>query len=1556
EVFLEVTVTVVKPDPTGVTISGPAAVVVGQTGTYTAAVDPSLALQGVTWSTSDATKATITSAGVLTGVAAGTIKVRATSVKTSVYSEMDVTISAPDPESLTVSGDPDLIVGETATYTAAVLPVIASQAVTWSTSDAALATITSAGVLSAVGAGVVEVIATSVAKDTVVGRMDVTIIPPDPTIEFVLNGGEWTLSSSDLLYPGEPITTISPAVLDETASGYYVSATEGSYLTHIFLNDANKNMSPSVWQNRAFLNKNAAGFYEVKLVLVAGSANVNPDLSLYEYYIFAHSGYKAGYDAIAALQVGQVIGLSGFDIKSIDQGILTGGVLNVYQANNTASKTLVQLEKDTVLPIPYKAEHRFIGWYANAEFTGDAVTVVNESIKLYAKFEEILPASIEISGDEFLDVAGTATYTAAVLPAGSNQGITWSTSDVTIATIDETTGVLTAVKAGSVKVIATSTKTNTITGEFNVMVYGEPTAIAYDGPTEFVVGGTGQAIALVSAATGEVADASAVTYSIDAAAVATINANTGVISALSAGTATVTITSTIDNLIVGTQLITVYAAEHVFTTTTYIVSKDFVANESFICDAYSGTFVIGYNAFNTVAEALTKVVANDAIYVMAGTYEEDVTISISNISILGANQGVSAFVLTNREEESIIKGTITLGDVEGITLDGLQISGGQIRSTATLKDIVLKNLYFVDSNVSASEGVIFFGLAAGADVNDNVQILNSYFDDNKGTGYRGVRINNAQNLTISNNYFVGYFDTIRLEGHTNSNSGDGVRGNLVIEHNVIVGNTQYPIYLTVWSATSVEINYNNIGVDPAGTGTYGFMYLRNYVPKEGVKSVVNIQYNEFPYNTEWHEIRLNTTGATAAQLEVNVNYNIFHEIPWSDDTDQCTHIADHSTIASDFVVNGVGNFFKYDSEVKSTYFLKTTYEPYYRSEEELEDLFVDDAWVGKVNGEVVESESIKYIYGLNAFATITEALAVADNGTNIYVLPGTYNEQVEITKLVNLYGPNAAINPVDDDAVFLATSETAAIITGVWYLNTVTAVEIKGFSFTGASRVRMFGPSGDAYGFVFENNYVYDTNAATLAWKEAAYSSYGISTINDVLTPGFLNLVPYARWLHNFEIVNNKFVNVSDTNVFALCVAGITIEGNYFKDGDRDAIRFDYGSVYGDVNVMNNHFENIALNGVYFRSYTGTYTTALNANIHNNYFKNVGSNAATAASAKIAAISTRGYAEKKDAYFDIRYNVFEDCYNYIAIRANVTNSTTWAAGTIVWQATIEYNAFIDADPVTFYFQNRINASDSAATNVDNVIINYNYYGIDATTKATIAPAQFDLYKADLSNLVVYDTLALLDSAIAEQELVALKVDVAALAEGKTAEYPAVTLDAFITGHGFSGYTLTHNGKVLFIGYNAYIPLRAMLPDEVVLPWQVVQPYTTGEAFLVNYGLNLAGPVAAGGSPTGTGVMYHNVNDTNVVVNSNELYGYQGTAWGQGLYGVILVGSDGVVKTNFAAADLAAGVVITLEPGDFLITSFQSDRAALVTCYGANADFAVGQTVVIECNLSLRYGG
>ena len=386
-----VTVDVVAPLPTTVTVTGPNEVMVPGTIQLVSTVDPSFASQAVIWSVDKSSVATISTTGVLTALTEGTVVVTATSVaRTTVSGTKSVSVTIPAPTGITISGKENVPAEETATYTAVVAPLHSNQTVKWSVSDTTKATINEdTGVLTAVAAGDVKVIATSAVLSTVVAKFDVTIDVANMLLEMNLDGGYWPITGTDAFIRTDPVATLTTSGrYNSSAADYYVSATQGAYLTNMFVNDADYVMSPSVWQNRAFLNRNENGFFEVELVKLAGSANANPTLSDYEYILFAHEAHTPSYSFIGALQVGQIITFNGFDINSLtgfDMGQITVNVYNSEQAVSTGDLSLPG-GVETVLPVPGKLGAKFEGWYLNEEFTGEPVTTTNASIEVFAKW------------------------------------------------------------------------------------------------------------------------------------------------------------------------------------------------------------------------------------------------------------------------------------------------------------------------------------------------------------------------------------------------------------------------------------------------------------------------------------------------------------------------------------------------------------------------------------------------------------------------------------------------------------------------------------------------------------------------------------------------------------------------------------------------------------------------------------------------------------------------------------------------------------------------------------------------------------------------------------------------------------------------------------------------------------------------------------------------------------------------------------------------------------------------------------------------------------------
>ena len=140
----------------------------GETATLTATVKPNNAdNKAVTWSIqSGSSYATISSGGVLTAKAAGTVVVKATAKDGSgVSATYTITVKPILVSSITISGDKEVKVGGKITLSATVKPDNAgNKAVTWSiSSGSSYASISADGVLTAKAAGTVTVKAT--AKD-----------------------------------------------------------------------------------------------------------------------------------------------------------------------------------------------------------------------------------------------------------------------------------------------------------------------------------------------------------------------------------------------------------------------------------------------------------------------------------------------------------------------------------------------------------------------------------------------------------------------------------------------------------------------------------------------------------------------------------------------------------------------------------------------------------------------------------------------------------------------------------------------------------------------------------------------------------------------------------------------------------------------------------------------------------------------------------------------------------------------------------------------------------------------------------------------------------------------------------------------------------------------------------------------------------------------------------------------------------------------------------------------------------------------------------------------
>ncbi|HOM32245.1 MAG TPA: Ig-like domain-containing protein [Bacilli bacterium] len=232
--------------PTGITISGPGSLAVDESAYFNVTVKPEGAPQSVTWSTSDATKATVTESGEVTGVSEGNVFVIATStVKAEVTAQVPLVITpkvivAPDPTEILITSVDDLTtvsVDKTLKLNATVLPVDASQEVNWSSSDETKATVDATGLVTGVALGTVNITATSAVKESVKKVFALEVVEDAVSqswedMEYSLHSDFVNKNTED----GTPfkvrgvVTYAAPVTAEGTVEYFIQNGTEGYYI------------------------------------------------------------------------------------------------------------------------------------------------------------------------------------------------------------------------------------------------------------------------------------------------------------------------------------------------------------------------------------------------------------------------------------------------------------------------------------------------------------------------------------------------------------------------------------------------------------------------------------------------------------------------------------------------------------------------------------------------------------------------------------------------------------------------------------------------------------------------------------------------------------------------------------------------------------------------------------------------------------------------------------------------------------------------------------------------------------------------------------------------------------------------------------------------------------------------------------------------------------------------------------------------------------------------------------------------------------------------------
>ena len=217
------------------------------------------------------------------------------------------------------------------------------------------------------------------------------------------------------------------------------------------------------------------------------------------------------------------------------------------------------IAEDYTLPAMYRKNYEFKGWYWNADFSGDAVTVVpvKSNGTLYAKFEatEFALLGIELSKKDTVELQMPATDTLSVIfkpETAVNKNVTWSSSNEEVLVVEN--GVITPKAPGVAIVKVVSEESELVTTVvYNIKArVGAVTGVTLD-KTELTLP-LGETATLVATVAPEDAVDKSLTWASDGKAVSVDSL--GVIKADTVGTATITVT-TVDGSYTATCKVTV---------------------------------------------------------------------------------------------------------------------------------------------------------------------------------------------------------------------------------------------------------------------------------------------------------------------------------------------------------------------------------------------------------------------------------------------------------------------------------------------------------------------------------------------------------------------------------------------------------------------------------------------------------------------------------------------------------------------------------------------------------------------------------------------------------------------------------------------------------------------------------------------------------------------------------------------------------------------------------------------------------------------------------------
>lgn len=309
--------------------------------------------------------------------------------------------------------------------------------------------------------------------------------------------------------------------------------------------------------------------------------------------------------------------------------------------------------------------------------------------------------------------------------------------------------------------------------------------------------------------------------------------------------------------------------------TNYLVSPSATSSGATI--THKGmSFTVGTTAFSSIKALIdASPEANSSVYVLAGTYAENVTINVAGLNFLGPNAFIDKRA-QSRSSNATITGVLTV-NANNTTFNGFYIKGsGKIRNTAATPESPLSGFTFIYNVVSNPT------VARDANGSDAIILLGKPVSNANALADSSQK--RYHKVTISHNIFSKGEEGTTDPAWITISGGYGTAMKIT-DNKFTEGGTAINICNSRGTYDILNNNFNKIGNNNQSESTKGDFALRLYRNALAGTTVFNIKNNDFNncsgQQTLYPCIRFYCGNSsegnfvTPVGCSVNINHNVF---------------------------------------------------------------------------------------------------------------------------------------------------------------------------------------------------------------------------------------------------------------------------------------------------------------------------------------------------------------------------------------------------------------------------------------------------------------------------------------------------------------------------------------------------------------------------------------------------------------------------------------------------------------------------------------------------------